>query len=80
MNKVLLTGRLTRDPEMRSLASGKNVTTVRVAVCAIPARRSGCAGRFPWIARLTGVATASVVRRPNTRGWTGPGQVVGTSG
>ena len=27
MNKVLLTGRLTRDPEMRSLASGKNVTT-----------------------------------------------------
>jgi len=27
VNKVLLTGRLTRDPEMRSLASGKNVTT-----------------------------------------------------
>ena len=27
MNKVLLTGRLTRDPEMRSLASGKVVTT-----------------------------------------------------
>ena len=27
MNKVFLTGRLTRDPEMRSLASGKNVTT-----------------------------------------------------
>ena len=34
MNKVLLTGRLTRDPEMRSLASGKNVTTFRVSVCA----------------------------------------------
>ncbi|MEO8571628.1 MAG: single-stranded DNA-binding protein [Chloroflexota bacterium] len=31
MNKVLLTGRLTRDPEMRSLASGKNVTTFSVA-------------------------------------------------
>ena len=31
MNKVLLTGRLTRDPEMRSLASGKNVTTFNVA-------------------------------------------------
>ena len=31
MNKVLLTGRLTRDPEMRSLASGKNVTTFTVA-------------------------------------------------
>lgn len=31
MNKVLLTGRLTRDPEMRSLASGKNVTQFSVA-------------------------------------------------
>ena len=31
MNKVLLTGRLTRDPEMRTLASGKSVTTFTVA-------------------------------------------------
>ena len=31
MNKVLLTGRLTRDPEMRSLASGKAVTQFAVA-------------------------------------------------
>ena len=31
MNRVVLTGRLTRDPEMRSLASGKNVTTFTVA-------------------------------------------------
>lgn len=31
MNKVVLTGRLTRDPEMRSLASGKNVTQFNVA-------------------------------------------------
>jgi single-strand DNA-binding protein len=31
VNKVLLTGRLTRDPEMRSLASGKNVATFTVA-------------------------------------------------
>ena len=31
MNKVLLTGRLTRDPEMRGLASGKNVTTFTLA-------------------------------------------------
>jgi single-strand DNA-binding protein len=31
MNKVLLTGRLTRDPELRSLASGKSVTTFSVA-------------------------------------------------
>lgn len=31
MNKVLLTGRLTRDPELRSLASGKSITTFNVA-------------------------------------------------
>jgi len=31
MNRVLLTGRLTRDPEMRVLASGKHVTTMSVA-------------------------------------------------
>ncbi len=31
MNKVLLTGRLTRDPELRVLASGKNVTTFSLA-------------------------------------------------
>jgi single-stranded DNA-binding protein len=28
VNKVLLAGRLTRDPEMRALASGKHVTHV----------------------------------------------------
>jgi single-strand DNA-binding protein len=31
MNRVLLTGRLTRDPEMRSLSSGKNVTNFSLA-------------------------------------------------
>ena len=31
MNKVLLTGRLTRDPEMRATASGKHVTQFSVA-------------------------------------------------
>ncbi len=31
VNRVLLTGRLTRDPEMRSLASGKAVTQFSVA-------------------------------------------------
>lgn len=31
MNKVLLTGRLTRDPEMRALASGKTVTQFSIA-------------------------------------------------
>jgi single-stranded DNA-binding protein len=29
MNRVVLTGRLTRDPEVRSLASGKTVTHVK---------------------------------------------------
>jgi single-strand DNA-binding protein len=31
MNKVLLVGRLTRDPELRMLPSGKHVTTFTVA-------------------------------------------------
>lgn len=31
MNKVLLAGRLTRDPEMRALASGKHVTQFSLA-------------------------------------------------
>jgi single-strand DNA-binding protein len=31
MNRVLLTGRLTRDPEMRALASGKHVASFSVA-------------------------------------------------
>ena len=31
MNRVLLTGRLTRDPEMRSLANGKAVTQFNLA-------------------------------------------------
>jgi single-strand DNA-binding protein len=30
MNRVLLTGRLTRDPEMRALASGKHITSFSV--------------------------------------------------
>jgi single-stranded DNA-binding protein len=35
MNRVLLTGRLTRDPEMRALPSGKAVTKVNSAVALI---------------------------------------------
>lgn len=31
MNKVYLTGRLTRDPEMRALASGKSITQFSIA-------------------------------------------------
>jgi single-strand DNA-binding protein len=37
VNKVVLTGRLTRDPEMRSLASGKSVTQFAVATNAYAA-------------------------------------------
>lgn len=36
MNKVLITGRLTRDPELRSLASGKAVTQFVVATNEYP--------------------------------------------
>ena len=36
VNKILLTGRLTRDPELRSLASGKTVTQERVTVILRP--------------------------------------------
>ncbi len=32
VNKVLLAGRLTRDPEMRALASGKHVTQFSVVL------------------------------------------------
>ena len=31
MNRVLLTGRLTRDPEMRVVSNGKNVTQFSIA-------------------------------------------------
>ena len=31
MNRVVLTGRLTRNPEMRKLASGKTVTQFSIA-------------------------------------------------
>ena len=31
MNRVMLTGRLTRDPEMRTVANGKTVTTFSIA-------------------------------------------------
>jgi single-stranded DNA-binding protein len=47
MNKVLLTGRLTRDPELRVLASGKNVTTFSVAISPPPPRlRTGRSALF----------------------------------
>jgi Single-strand binding protein family len=33
MNRVLLTGRLTRDPEMRVVTNGKNVTHFYLEYC-----------------------------------------------
>ena len=32
MNRVCLTGRLTRDPELRELSSGQDVVKIRIAV------------------------------------------------
>ena len=40
MKKVILVGRLTRDPEMRALASGKTVTTFALTT-------NECAGNGP---------------------------------
>ena len=41
MNRVLLTGRLTRDPEMRSLPSGKTVTNFSVPNAISSGARTG---------------------------------------
>jgi single-stranded DNA-binding protein len=32
MNRVCLTGRLTKDPELRELSSGQDVVNIRIAV------------------------------------------------
>jgi hypothetical protein len=55
VNKVLLTGRLTRDPEMRSLASSKNVTTVSVSIDATrhASRAARQTGARPSTGRVT---------------------------
>ena len=42
MNGVFLTGRLTRDREIRSLASGKNVTILSVSVTATASLACRC--------------------------------------
>ena len=43
MNRVLLTGRLTRDPEMRVVTNGKNATQFSNEY-----RRGGQAARMPF--------------------------------
>ena len=60
MNKVLLTGRLTRDPELRVLASGKNVTTFSVAISP-PLSRRGARPR-PALCCPRGMGRAPGVR------------------
>ena len=63
MNKVLLTGRLTRDPELRVLASGKNVTT-RLG---LPTGTTPEPGR-----RITGAGTHRLIKqssRPSRPRW-----------
>ena len=57
MNKVLLTGRLTRDPEMRSLASGKNVTQFGIATNEYAANgkeRAEYHNVVTWVSRVVG--------------------------
>jgi len=51
MNRVVLTGRLTRDPEMRSLASGKNVTAYVMRLAGVEAE-GGAASLRPIRARV----------------------------
>jgi single-stranded DNA-binding protein len=48
VNKVFLTGRLTRDPEMRSLASGKNVTTFTVPPMSSSETERNGPSTTPW--------------------------------
>jgi Single-strand binding protein family len=64
MNKVLLTGRLTRDPELRVLASGKNVTTLSELL--IPISAGGCAIPAP------AGQTSRVIRRDPPRARVAP--------
>ncbi len=45
MNKVMLIGRLTRDPELRTTTSGKTVTSFTIAVDRRFARRDGNDGQ-----------------------------------
>jgi hypothetical protein len=57
VNKVLLTGRLTRDPELRSLASGKTVTQFGIATNAYRANgqeKSEFHNVVTWDSRLLG--------------------------
>src|SRR5689334_10275912 len=81
MNKVLLTGRLTRDPEMRSLASGKQVTTFTVASNAFIGGGKERAEYHPVVAwdRLAEIAgrylgkgqQVAIEGRLQTRSWDG---------
>jgi single-strand DNA-binding protein len=57
VNRVLLTGRLTRDPEMRVLASGKHVATFTVATNEYRTKGQEKAEYHPvvtWVSRTRG--------------------------
>jgi hypothetical protein len=80
MNRVLLTGRLTRDPEMRSLPSGKAVTKSSsehypTALCRRPSRTEvECSLRplFKGVAPLRLVAFVASRSRPRWVMWMCP--------
>jgi single-strand DNA-binding protein len=79
MNKVLLVGRLTRDPELRTLPSGKHVSTFTVATDEFRPGTSGMKEYHPCVAwdRLAEVIgefvakgqLVDIVGRLQTRQW-----------
>jgi single-stranded DNA-binding protein len=71
MNKVLLTGRLTRDPELRVLASGKNVTTFSVAISSCPTPAPHQAHRATWGPFSAPLVVVRPIVRPLRFDWLG---------
>jgi hypothetical protein len=72
VNKVLLAGRLTRDPEMRALASGKHVTHVTCLVsqplrCEKPIAWNFAAGTSGGLASFDGGLDRGRSLRTRTR-------------
>ncbi len=64
MNRVLLTGRLTRDPEMRVVSNGKNVTQFSIATNEYRGglEKAEYHNVVTWVARA--IASAAPATRP----------------
>jgi single-stranded DNA-binding protein len=70
VNKVLLTGRLTRDPEMRALASGKHVTSFSVATNEYVGNgreKAEYHSVIAWVSPVVDSIMAASDREPNER-------------